>query len=262
MDNFEKGKWKIQSVPGLAAALRQTDHYTMPVSTQACLEAVPLVPLYQIAAGDEEDEVSSATHVLAAVTDKLRRLASAYGEWQFFDAPAFFDLYPEQVELLLHLHEGVTMVHATFYADLLLPSFQRTEEYWAREFFPAYQSAHPFAQHTGPRSVYTEHFFEITQPKMVAYWQRTLSVVAAVRRELSEDIGFLATAGGSEERDHWRQHWSLRAAKGLDEVLLTPLAALPTLTLSISFPLPAHRQPGRLRRLRRMWSQGDWHRWR
>jgi hypothetical protein len=260
MVHSEHGKWKIQSVPGLAAALRQTANYTLPASTQARLEAVPLVPLYQVDSGDEANEVSSATHVLATVTDKLRRLASAYGEWQFFDAPAFFDLYPEQVELLLHLHEGVTMVHVTFYADLLLPSFQRTEQYWAREFFPAYQAAHPFTQRTDLRSAYTAHFFEITQPKMVAYWQRTLSVVEAVRRELSQDIGFLAAAGGSEERDHWRQYWSTRSANGLDDALLTPLAQLPTLTLSTSFPLPAHRQPGRLRRLRRMWSHKDWHR--
>jgi hypothetical protein len=94
----------------------------------------------------------------------------------------------------------------------------------------------------------------------VAYWQRTLSVVEEVRQELKGDIGFLAMAGGSEEREQWRQHWSARSARGLDEALLTPLPQLPTLTLSTSFPLPTHRQPGRLRRLRRMWLHKDWRR--
>lgn len=256
----KKGTWTIQSVPGLAAAVRQTASMQMPVSACTRLQPDVLVPLYQVEAGDEEKEVSAAANTISIVADKLRRLAAAYGEWNHFDAPAFFDLYPEQIALLMRLSERVTTVHVTFYADLLLPSFQRTEQYWTEEFFPAYQSAHPFEARTDRRSAYTHHFFEITQPKMVAYWQRTLSVVQAVRQQLSEDIGFWATAGGSEERSQWQHHWSSHPAKGLDAALLTPLPQLPTLTLSTSFPLPAHRQPGRIRRLRRMWQQNKWRR--
>ena len=224
------------------------------------LTARALVPLYEIDASDEEKEVQAAAHVVATVADKLHRLTSAYGEWRAFDVPAFFDLYPEQVALLVHLTERVTAVHVTFYADLLLPSFQRTERYWAEEFFPAYQAAYPFTQYTDKRSSYTEHFLEITQPKLIAYWDRLRSVVQQVRNHLSEDIGFLAAAGGSEERAQWRRYWPDRPANGLDRQLLTPLAQIPTLTLSIAFPLPAHRQPGRMRRLRRMWQRKGWQR--
>lgn len=243
----------IRSVPGFVAAVRRSDHGKLPISSTSQLLAQPLVPFYQLDGGDLEKESSTAAHTIANVTDKLRRVASAYGEWQRFDAPAFFDLYPAQVTLLLHVAERVSTVHISFYADLLLPSFQRMEQYWADEFFPAYQAAYPFEQHSDQHSSYTQHFFEITQPKMVAYFQRTLDVVRAVRGALSEDIGFLATAGGSEERAQWQRCWPHHPARGLDERLLLPLSQLPTLTLSMSFPLPAHRQPGRLRRLRRMW---------
>jgi hypothetical protein len=248
----------IRSVPGFAAAVRRSDQGTLPTSSVSQLLAQPLVPFYQVEGGDLEKESSTAAHTIANVTDKLRRLANAYGEWQHFDAPAFFDLYPGQIALLLHIAERVSTVHITFYADLLLPSFRRMEQYWADEFFPAYQSAYPFEDRTDLRSSYTRHFFEITQPKMVAYFERTLAVVRAVRGALSEDIGFLATAGGSEERAQWQHCWPHQSARGLDESLLLPLEQLPTLTLSISFPLPAHRQPGRLRRLRRMWRSKQW----
>jgi hypothetical protein len=248
----------IRSVPGFAAAVRRSDQGNLPISSTSQLLAQPLVPFYQLEGGDLEKESSTAAHTIANVTDKLRRLASAYGEWQHFDAPAFFDLYPMQVSLLLHVVERVSTVHITFYADLLLPSFQRMEQYWSQEFFPAYQAAYPFEHRTDQRSSYTSHFFEITQPKLVAYFERTLAVVRAVRGILSEDIGFLATAGGSEERAQWQRYWPRRAARGLDEILLLPLEQLPTLTLSMTFPLPAHRQPGRLRRLRRMWRGKQW----
>ncbi len=250
----------IQSVPALAVALRRTAQSQMPASTTARVQPDALVPLYQVEGGDLENEVNAAAHVISTVSDKLRRLAGAYGEWGQFDASAFFDLYPAQTHLLLRLSERVTTVHVTFYADLLLPSFQHCEAYWATEFFPAYQSAHPSTASPHVDSVYTDHFFEITQPKMVAYWQRTLDVVQAVRGQLSEDIGFWATAGGSEERGRWQRQWPSTSAAGLDAALLMPLAQLPTLTLSTIFPLPAHRQPGRLRRLRRMWLHKSWRR--
>lgn len=253
------GIW-IQSVPALAWALRRTAQAQMPASTTDLLLRDALVPLYQVEGGDLENEVAAAAHAISTISDKLRRLAGAYGEWGQFDASAFFDLYPAQAGLLVRLSERVTTVHVTFYADLLLPSFQSSEEYWATEFFPAYQSAQPISARPHLDSAYTDHFFEITQPKMVAYWQRTLAVVQAVRSHLSEDIGFWATAGGSEERERWQRQWPTTSAAGLDTTLLTPLAQLPTLTLSTIFPLPAHRQPGRLRRLRRMWLHKSWRR--
>lgn len=251
----------ICSVPAFAVAIRRIDRGKLPASSVVQLLSQPLVPFYQIESGDFDKEVTTATHTIAIVTDKLRRLSTAYGEWRHFDGSAFFDLYPEQTSLLLYIIERVSTVHVTFHADLLLPSFQRAEQYWTEEFFPAYQAGYPFRKSGDSRSAYTKHFFETEQPKMLAYWQRMLDVVQAVRRGLSDDIGFLATAGGSEERAKWRRVWPERPARGIHADLLPPLSHLPTLTLSMSFPLPAHRQPGRIRRLRRMQQRRDWRRW-
>lgn len=248
----------IRSLPAFAVSLRRIDRARLPSSLLPQLSEQPLVPFYAVDAGDFDKEVASAAHTVAVVADKLRRLAAAYGEWHAFDAPAFFDLYPAQVALLLSLSERVSTVHVSFYADLLLPSFQRMEQYWAQEFVPAYQAGFPFTQRADQRSSFTSHFFEIAQPKLIAYWERTLEVVRGVRRELSDDIGFLATAGGSEERAQWQPGWPQRSAPGLAPELLPALDTIPTLTLSISFPLPAHRQPGRLRRLRRQWTRKNW----
>lgn len=250
----------IRSLPAFAVALRRIDRARLPSSLVTQLLDQPMVPTYQIDEGDFDREIASAAHTVAMIADKLRRLASAYGEWHHFDAPAFFDLYPAQVKLLLSVSERVSTVHVSFYADLLLPSFQRMEQYWAQEFFPAYQAGFPFTQQTDQRSSFTSHFFEIAQPKLIAYWERTEAVVRAVRQELSDDIGFLATAGGSEERAQWQPLWPRRSALGLTDELLRPLEGIPTLTLSTSFPLPAHRQPGRLRRLRRQWNRKNWRR--
>lgn len=248
----------LRSAPALGAAIRCTDRRRLPVSTAQLLQAARLPAVYRIETGDREKEIGAAIHTVATVTDKLRRLTGAYGEWAVFDAPAYFDLHPEQAALLVHIVERVSTVHVTFYADLLLPSFRRAEQTWATEFFPGYQAAYPVRIRADQRTSYADHFFEIDAPKLAAYWQRLVDVIHGARRTLSEDIGFLAAAGGSEERSRWLPCWARPAAEGLDERLRPELDAIPTLTLSMNFPLPAHRQPGRLRRLRRMWRRGDW----
>lgn len=254
------GSGYVRSAPALAAAIRCTDQRRLPVSTARLLHAEQLPPVYRIETGDQEQEVAAAVQTVAIVADKLRRLTAAYGEWDAFDAPAFFDLYAEQAGLLVHIVERVSTVHVVFYADLLLPSFRRAEETWATEFFPGYQAAHPLQSRTDRRTSYGDHYFEIDAPKLIAYWQRLVDVIHAARRTLTGDIGFLAASGGSEERSRWQSAWTRPPAVGLDEQLQPDLQAIPTLTLSMNFPLPAHRQPGRLRRLRRMWRRGDWRR--
>ena len=245
----------IRSVPALAAGLRRTHCHPLPVSSTALFGQRALVPLYQVENGSQDREIAGAAHAVSTVADMLRRLASAYGEWRDFDVPAFFNLWPEQARLLVHISERVSTVHVIFYADLLLPSFQRVERYWAEEFFPAFHAAHPFHRQPDRRTSYNEHFLEITQPKMVAYWERLLRVVRAVQEELSTDPAFLAAAGGGEERERWRRVWQEEPAPGLPAALLPGLDELPSLTLSMNFPLPAHRQLGRLRRLRRTWER-------
>jgi hypothetical protein len=65
----------------------------------------------------------------------------------------------------------------------------------------------------------------------------------------------LAAGGGSEERARWRWAWARPAALGVAPALLPALDDVPTLTLAVDFPLPAARQPGRLRRLRRSYAR-------
>lgn len=250
----------VRSVPALAASFRCIDRCALPVSTTQIFSTRPLSPAYQLQNHTMAKEAQTAINTIAQVADKLRRLATAYGEWTEFDIPAFFDLWPEHAPYLVQIEERVSTVCVTFYADMLLPSFQRVEQYWAQEFFPAYQSARPFLHGCAEQSSFSAHFLEFEQPKLIAYWEKILTIVAEARRTLWNDIGFLAAAAGAEEKANWQWAWRTRPALGLDERLLPDLRQLPTLTLIVEFPLPAYRQPGRVRRLRRMWQTGNWRR--
>ena len=82
-------------------------------------------------------------------------------------------------------------------------------------------------------------------------WLRLIAVLQGARRHLANDAGFLASNGAQEERIRWRAAWQAPPPPGLLPPLAPPLPETPTLTLSFEFPLPAWRQGGRLRRLRR-----------
>jgi hypothetical protein len=86
---------------------------------------------------------------------------------------------------------------------------------------------------------------------MSNYWQHLVAVIRQAREYLAQDAGFLATNSAGEERSRWRLAWQTATPPGLLPVLAPALAETPTLTLSVEFPLPAYRQPGRLQRLRR-----------
>ena len=88
---------------------------------------------------------------------------------------------------------------------------------------------------------------------MRAYWEKLLTVMAETRRALWNDIDFLAATAGGEEKAYWQWAWRGKAPPGIDRRLLPSPQQLPTLTLGVEFPLPASRQPGRVRRLRRTW---------
>lgn len=250
----------VRSVPALAAKMRRIDRCALPASYTEIFTARSLSPAYLVQNQIGAREVQTAVTTIAQVADKLRRMARAYGEWQEFDIPAFFDLWPEHAPCLVNLEERVSTVNVTFFADLLLPSFQRAEQYWAQEFFPAYQTARPPLNASAESSSFTAHFLEFEQPKMRAYWEKLMAVMAETRRALWNDIDFLAATAGGEEKAYWQWAWRGPASPGLDGGLLPPLQQLPTLTLGVEFPLPASRQPGRVRRLRRTWESNP--RWR
>lgn len=235
-------------------------------------------------------EAAAAAQVIVAVADRLRRLAAAYSEWTDFDAEAYFDLTPAQTALLLDLTERVTSVHLSFFIDPLLPSFQEAVNYWQQYFQPHYlQMQHDLdhrqqmpqvsrrvlalavagaveevdrmggAESGGHASGAdaeaavdpARRFFQQVQPAMIARWQRLLTVAHHTRRLLADDPAFWALNAANDERLRRRWAWRNKPAAGIGAALLPKLSDVPTLTLSIDFPLPAYRQPGRLRRLRR-----------
>lgn len=205
-----------------------------------------------------EEEIHAAVHVLGNVAERLRRLSTAYAEWDEFDGCAYFDLTRLQAERLLRVVERVTTVHVTFYADLLLPSFQAAECTLLRQFAPEYRllRAHLFDGLPEDEQVTVlPADYDAGQAQMIAQWQRLVDVERGVRAILHDDIRFWATNGAEDERARWRHVWMQPAAPGLDARLTPPLVEVPSLTLSIDFPLPNGRQPGRLRRLRRMRSR-------
>jgi hypothetical protein len=201
-----------------------------------------LVPMYQVPDRADGEEAVAAAHVVSAISERLRRLATAYAEWDTFDAPAYFDLSEAHSADMVRLVERVSTVHVVFFADLLLPSFQRAAAFWADSFAPA------FAQmRSEPQTA--AHLYHCLQPEMVKHWQQLLNVIHLSRTVLAEDVGFLSANGANEERSHWRTSWNVPARPGLDASLTPLLAEVPTLTLTFDFALPAYRQPGRLRRL-------------
>lgn len=234
----------LASMPAFAAMLRTMTpaHFWRCPLGQAPHE---LAPMYRVNDGNRGgSEVDSAAHALSEVVDRIRRLNAAYGEWAHFDGPAYFDLSVAQAACLLRISERVTTVHLTFYADLLLPSFQQLLTYWTEIFVPAYE--------TRNRDVDAyQAFVNTIQPTLVEQWQQALHVTMQTRRRLLADVSFLSVNGAQEERARWRQWWDYSPTPGLDPRLTPALGQLPTLTLSLDFPLPAHRQPHRLRRLRR-----------
>lgn len=258
----------ISSAPALAAALRETDVVENIAPLEHEFEATSLVPMYQVENGNVADEAAHAAHMVGEIAERLRRLADAYEAWNTFDAPAYFDLSKRQSERLVHVRERVSTVYVFFFADLLLPSFRRAESFWAERFCPIYQAAylnasanlfqepHTSSSHAASNGLHGDdadweiRFLSETQPQMIEHWEQLVTVIRSARRELMDDIGFLSTNGSQEERARWLHVWQATPAPGLVPALRPPLRTIPTLSLSFEFPLPTHRQSGRLQRLR------------
>lgn len=227
------------SIPALAAALRAWQTGAPVVSVAGVLPPRTLAPMYRLVAGAVDAEAQAAAQLTTEVAERLRRLKRAYGEWHTFEPDPYFDLTPAQVALLTRVTERVATVHVAFYVDALLPAFQETQHYAAR-----------FAAHSGS----TEHS-DMVYTTLASHWRRMLAVVDAVHRRLRHDIDFLALNAAAEEQERWAPVQRLAETSAEQPWCGQARHLFPSLTLSIEFPLPAHRQPGRKRRLRRTWQR-------
>ena len=189
--------------------------------------------MYRLVAGSVADEAHAAAQLVNEVGERMRRLAGAYGEWHLFEPGPYFDLSPAQVARLIHLSERVATVHAVFYVDPLLPAFQDTHALAVASLRPALAGVDAGGVEA-----------------LVERWRRMVAVVDLARRHLSEDIAFLSLNAGIDEQERWARLAPVVAERGTPWHASGRLA-LPSLTLAVDFPLPAFRQPGRLRRLRR-----------
>ena len=201
------------------------------------MDAQLLTPMYRLAATTPAVEATAAARLVGDVAARLQRLRLAYGAWEQFEPEPYFDLMPVHTAQLVHVVERVSTVHVTFFVDALLPSFQAVITCLV---------APPPAGILGEISL---------QQTLAEQWRRLFTVLTQARLLLADNITYLATNGGAEERQRWAAWWQLPLQTGLPARLASGLPQAPTLTLSIEFPLPAARQPGRLRRLRRTWER-------
>ena len=82
----------IRSLPALAAAMRTTGRRPFnPVPTALMRERV-LVPMYRVSNHVHEREVHEAIQSVETITERIRRLAAAYGEWDAFDPGAKYHI--------------------------------------------------------------------------------------------------------------------------------------------------------------------------
>ena len=231
-----------RSFPALAARIRtlqsaEANSATPPLHIERLVQAYTILSYPQV-----EDKAKATVHVVQHILERMRRLASAYYEWQTFEPAAYFDLTNAQCALLLNIEERVSTVLFTFTVEPLLPSFRNTADYFRHSFFPGYQQRHSSAE-------MAEDFFSVVQPAFVERWLRLQRLLVQVRSQLAVDINFLAMNAAEEERWRYREAWNGAVSPGLDARLTPPLRMIPSLTLSHEFPLPAYRQPGRKRRL-------------
>ncbi|GIV68518.1 hypothetical protein [Caldilinea sp.] len=227
----------IPSVPALALALHRWRQRIPPPPVEEALKPPALAPMYRLSAGSVAEEARAAAQLTAEVAERMRRLTRAYGEWRVFEPGPYFDLTPRQVELLTHIVERVSTVHVVFYIDALLPAFQAVQNYAAE-----------MAPNTG-----SVEQIEMVHETLLERWRRLLEVIDGARLHLVEDVNFLGLSGAREEQERWLPMARVAGLNGSADWLLAGCRTLPSLTLSIEFPLPAFRQPGRKRRLMRTW---------
>lgn len=227
-----------RSLPELAFAL-QCPGIVAPLTDCALASLTGVAQAYQVRRSSIEAEAASAAHAVRHAVDRLQRMARAYGEWSAFDAAAYFDLTEDQVELIVQLNERVTTVHVTFYADLLLPRFQMALQAHAELMTALQYGDAQSLQVVGPPG---------SGERALKAWEDAAQVTRLARRLLSGDIGYMTVGSGHEEQWCWQREADSASARPNSR---PDIRGAPSLALVIDFPLPAWRQPGRVRRLMR-----------
>ncbi len=253
----------IRTLPELARAWWLLEEEWPGISTTKRIHTRPLAPVYRVKSRwSEERRVRALAQAIGVINDRLSRLPRVWHEWEEFDPGAFFDLYPEQVDVLVDIQASRRRVRVTFYADLLVPSFQEAETFWVNEVIPALHVAQPSllaARPTGedPASeVWAQLVARELGPEMEQRLYRAAQEIQAVRNLLYErgDVTFLATMVDVGDRERLP-----RPVRGGQALLAERLRLIPTLTLQLTFPTNLREQQARGQALRR-WLRRSWHR--
>ena len=255
----------IRTLPELARAWwTLEDRWPNTSSTQQLLQR-PLAPAYRVRArGAEEERARFLARSITVLVDRLARLPRVWQEWETFDAAAYFDLYPEQVDVLLTIRETKRLVRVTAFADVLSPSFQEAETYWIEHVVPALHVAQPALFATAgkePLDGVGETWAELLASEIGPEMERRLYKAAREierARSLLYDWGlvdFLITSAA------WEERYRVAASRNghVDARLWERLRLVPTLTLEIAFSLVPESARLRRRALMR-WHRRPWSR--
>lgn len=224
----------------------------------------PLAPAYRLPPHVlGQKRVEALARIVRLVADRLSRLPRVWEEWDVFAPDAFFDLYPEQVDVLVDIVQSRSQVKVSFYTDVLLPAFQEAEQFWVEQVVPALHVAHPVFFGNGKEPpdpaglTWAEEVARDLGPGMEERLYRAAREIRTVR-DLLYDWGvvdFLVTTASWEER----YRVALSRNGHVDTSVWKRLQFVPTLTLEMSFSLVPPEQRTRRRALLR-WQRRSWHR--
>ena len=231
----------ICSIPALAAHLRSVHICRVQASAAKICPCASLVPSYhpaglgKLKTGEKSPsqlrkEAEAMVPVYRRLIDHCHRLPTAFREWQEFDPSPFFDLYPEQAELLVRQEKGKHYTRISFCGDMLIPAFQSAETYFVEIFAPTYQALYCSGQSD---SHIKEQYAGEVEPEMVRRWQHLMAVAHRLNWRLQDDLDFLVIVDSAEELFGWRDVWQEPAAVGLHSSLLPAWENLTTFTLAV-----------------------------
>ncbi len=254
----------IRTLPELARAWWLLEEDWPEGSVVKRLHRRPLTPVYRVSSRwDEEKRLNALARMVMTLSDRMSRLPHIWKEWDVFDPGAFFDLYPEQAEILVDIRSSHRYVRVRFFTDVLIPAFQDVETFWVEEVVPALHVAHPvlLGKGRGEMDPAGETWAHLVArelgPEMERRLYRAAQEIQAIRNRLYEwgCVTFLAT-GTFPYNGHRPKEGSPARYQAY---LRQRLRLIPTLTLQITFSLHAQERHARNRALRR-WLKRNWHR--